>query len=169
MPHGGEGVYGRLITPRSRGLLRTFAGRRSVACTEGGAIVTLIWVRQPVQAGSFEDEPVGPDVEWQPALDIYEAAEGFLLVFALPGVRVQDVEAMVVDRSFVVTGTRHVPLPASVRAHLIESARGYFERRIRLPGNADLTGVRTELTNGQLLVQIPKRRTGPVRVTVTTA
>ena len=30
-------------------------------------------MRQPVQAGSFEDEAVGPSVEWQPALDIYEA------------------------------------------------------------------------------------------------
>ncbi|TMC12024.1 MAG: Hsp20/alpha crystallin family protein [Chloroflexi bacterium] len=126
-------------------------------------------MRQPVRAGSFEDEPVGPDVEWQPALDIYEATDSFLLVFALPGVRPQDVEAMLVSRSFVVTGTRHVPLPAGVRAHLIESARGYFERRVRLPGNADLTGLRTELTNGQLLVEIPKRRTGTVRVRVTTA
>jgi HSP20 family protein len=124
-------------------------------------------VRQPVQAGSFADEPVGPNVEWQPALDVYESADSFLLVFALPGVRADDVEAMVEDRSFVVTGTRHVPLPEGVRAHLIESARGYFERRIRLPGNVDLTGLRTELTNGQLLVQAPKRRTGPIRVRVT--
>jgi HSP20 family protein len=126
-------------------------------------------VRQPVQAGSFEDEPVGADVEWHPALDIYEAADSFLLVFALPGVRAQDVEAMVVDRSFVVSGTRHVPLPPGVRAHLIESARGRFERRIRLPGGADLAGLRTDLTNGQLVVHIPKRRTGPIRIRVTTA
>ena len=126
-------------------------------------------MRQAVQAGGFADEPVGPDVEWQPALDIYEGAESFLLVIALPGVRAQDVEAMVVDRAFVVTGTRHIPLPAEVRAHLIESARGTFERRIRLPGNADLTGLRTELTNGQLLVQIPKRRTDTIRIRVTSA
>ena len=126
-------------------------------------------MRVPGQAGSFADEPVGPDVEWQPALDVYEAADSFLLVFSLPGVRAQDVEAMVADRSFVVTGTRHVPLPEGVRAHLIESARGYFERRIRLPGNADLAGLRTELMNGQLLVQIPKRQTAPIRVRVTTA
>lgn len=126
-------------------------------------------MRQPVQAGSFEDEPVGPDVHWQPALDIYESAESFLLVFALPGVRAQDVEATVVDRSFAVTGTRDVPLPAGVRAHLIESARGYFERRIRLPGSADLARLRTELANGQLLVEIPKRRPRSVRVRVTTA
>ena len=76
---------------------------------------------------------------------------------------------MVEDRAFVVTGTRHVPLPDGVRAHLIESARGTFERRIRLPGDADLTGLRTELTNGQLLVQIPKRRTGTIRIRVTSA
>jgi HSP20 family protein len=126
-------------------------------------------VRQSVQAGSFVDEPIGPSVEWQPALDIYESADGYLLVFALPGVRAEDVEAMLVDGSFVVTGTRHIPLPNGVRAHLIESARGSFERRIRLPGNADLTGLRTEFTNGQLLVQIPKRRTGSIRVRVTTA
>ena len=126
-------------------------------------------MRQSVQAGGFADEPVGADVERQPALDIYEAAESFLLVFSLPGVREQDVEAMVVDGAFVVTGTRHVPLPAGVRAHLIESARGSFARRIRLPGNADLAGLRTELTNGQLIVHVPKRRSGTIRIKVTTA
>lgn len=126
-------------------------------------------MRQPVRAGSFEDEPVGPDVDWQPALDIYEGADSFLLVFALPGVRAEDVEAMVVDRSFVVRGVRFVPLPPGVRAHLIESARGTFERRVRLPGSVDLAGLRTELTNGQLLVQAPRRRTGPVHVRVTSA
>jgi HSP20 family protein len=126
-------------------------------------------VRQPVQAGGFADEPVGSNVELQPALDIYEAADSFLLVFSLPGVREQDVEAMVVDGAFVVTGTRHLRLPAGVRAHLIESARGSFERRIRLPGNADLAGLRTEFANGQLLVHVPKRRTGTIRIRVTPA
>ena len=126
-------------------------------------------MRQPVQAGGFEDEPVSGHVEWQPDLDIYEATDSYLLVFALPGVRAQDVEAMVVDRSFVVAGTRHVPLPQGVRAHLIESARGTFERRIRLPGSADLTGLRTDLTNGQLVVHVPKRRSETIRIRVTTA
>jgi HSP20 family molecular chaperone IbpA len=137
--------------------------------THGGSTALQIWVRQPVQAGSFEDEPVGPYVDWQPALDIYEAPDRFLLVFALPGVRAQDVEAVVVDRSFIIRGTRHTPIPAGVRTHLIESARGSFERRMRLPTNADLAGLRTRLTSGQLLVRIPKQRTGRVRVRVTTA
>ena len=126
-------------------------------------------MRQTVRAGSFEDEPVWTDVEWRPALDIYEAADSFLLVFALPGVRPQDVEAMVVDRSFVVSGIRNVPLTPGVRAHLMESARGRFERRIRLPDDSDLTGLRTDLTNGQLVVHIPKRRSRPIRIRVTTA
>jgi HSP20 family protein len=128
----------------------------------------LIWMRQPVQAGSFADEPTRPDVDWQPALDIYEAADAYLLVFSLPGVRTEDVEATIEDRSFVVSGRRHVPLPAGVRAHLIESARGTFERRIRLPITADLSGLRVELTNGQLLAHLPKRRSAPVRIRVTT-
>jgi HSP20 family protein len=128
----------------------------------------LIWMRQPVQAGSFEDEPTRPDVDWQPALDIYEAADAYLLVFSLPGVRSEDMEATVENRSFVVSGLRHVPLPAGVRAHLIESARGLFERRIRLPVSADLSGLRVELTNGQLLARMPKRKSAPVRIRVTT-
>jgi HSP20 family molecular chaperone IbpA len=55
-----------------------------------------------------------------------------------------------------------------VKAHLIESPRGYFERRVRLPGNSDLAALATELTDGQLLVRVPKVRRQAVQIRVTT-
>ena len=129
---------------------------------------TLIWRRQPVRAGSFEEEIAGLHVQWQPALDIYETQDQFLLVFSLPGVRADDLEVMVADGRLIVSGRRLLPLPPAVKAHLIESPRGYFERRVRLPGNSDLAALGTELTDGQLVVRIPKARMPAVQIRVTT-
>jgi HSP20 family molecular chaperone IbpA len=130
-------------------------------------VETLIWRRQPVRAGSFEDEITGLNVQWQPALDIYETQDQFLLVFSLPGVRAEDLEVMVADGRLVVSGRRLLPLPPGVRAHLIESPRGYFERRVRLPGNSDLAALGTELADGQLLVRVPKVSRPAVQIRVT--
>jgi HSP20 family protein len=127
----------------------------------------LIWRRQPFQAGSFEDEVVGAEVDWQPDLDIYETADRYLLVFGLPGVGAADVEVVVSNRRLIVSGRRRLPLPSGVKALLIESPRGTFERRVRLPGNSDLAGLATELSDGQLLVRVPKAPSEVVRVRVT--
>ncbi len=126
----------------------------------------LIWKRQPVQAGGFTDEVTGPEVEWQPALDIYETTDEYLLVLSVPGVRPDDVEAVVAGGTLVVSGRRALPLPVDAAAHLIEAPRGYFERRIRLPGSSDLTALRTELEYGELVIHVPKAKQPPIRIRV---
>jgi HSP20 family molecular chaperone IbpA len=83
-------------------------------------------------------------------------------------VRADDLEVMVSDGRLIVSGRRLLQLPPGVKAHLIESPRGYFERRVRLPGNSDLAALGTELTDGQLLVRVPKVRRPAVHIRVTT-
>jgi HSP20 family protein len=126
----------------------------------------VIWWRLPMQAGSFEEERANPEVHWYPDLDIYESGDQYLLVYDLPGVGLNDLDVSLAGRTVSVTGVRRVALPAGTVAHLVESCRGYFERRVRLPATADLAQVRTELRDGQLLVLVGKRPSAVVDVRI---
>lgn len=127
----------------------------------------LMWKRQPLRAGLFADETsLRPDVDWVPDLDIYEGPTEFLLVLSVPGVRAEDLDVTVDGRTLVLAGRRTLELPAKVAAHLVETPRGRFERRIRFPANCAMDRISTSLRDGQLVIRVPKVSSGPVRVPV---
>jgi HSP20 family protein len=71
---------------------------------------------------------------WEPPVDILETEREVLLFFALPGVSIDKVEAIIDGSDLVVAGTR--TLPPQLRTaviHRIELPQGRFERRVRLP------------------------------------
>jgi HSP20 family molecular chaperone IbpA len=71
---------------------------------------------------------------WEPPVDILETEREVLLFFALPGVSIDQVEAVIDGADLVVAGTR--ALPPQLRTaiiHRIELPQGRFERRVRLP------------------------------------
>src|SRR3954467_10161555 len=71
---------------------------------------------------------------WEPPVDILESEREVLLFFALPGVSIDKVEAVIDGPDLVVAGTR--VLPPELRTaiiHRIELPQGRFERRVRLP------------------------------------
>ena len=71
---------------------------------------------------------------WEPPVDILETEREVLLFFALPGVSIDKVEAIIDGADLVVAGTR--VLPPQLRTaiiHRIELPQGRFERRVRLP------------------------------------
>ncbi|MBO0687000.1 MAG: Hsp20/alpha crystallin family protein [Candidatus Dormibacteraeota bacterium] len=125
----------------------------------------VIWWRPPVHAGSFDELPTGPEVAWRPDLDIYESAGEYALVFDVPGVQPEDLEVTLDGLTLSVAGVRR-GLPGGLVAHLLESPRGSFGRLIRLPGTAEVTGLRTELRDGQLIVTVPKRAAPTVTVRI---
>jgi HSP20 family protein len=128
----------------------------------------LIWRRPPLLTGSFEDDRVGLDVGWRPDLDVFELPTEFLLFLSLPGVRPEDVDVTVSGRTMTVSGSRQPPIPENAVAHLIESTRGRFERRVRLPASSDISRIRTEMADGQLLVRLPKAPPQSLKVTIRT-
>lgn len=127
----------------------------------------LIWGRSPLLSASFEEEQSGLEVDWRPDLDVFELPDEYLLSISLPGVRADDVDVTVLDRTMTVSGERKAGIPDQAVAHLIESPRGRFVRRVRLPANSDISGIRMQMADGQLLVQVPKVPPRSVRVTVT--
>jgi HSP20 family molecular chaperone IbpA len=71
---------------------------------------------------------------WEPPVDILETEREVLLFFALPGVSIDKVEAIIDGADLVIAGMR--VLPPQLRTaiiHRIELPQGRFERRVRLP------------------------------------
>jgi HSP20 family protein len=128
----------------------------------------LIWRRPPLLSGLFDDNDSDLDLDWRPDLDVFELADEFLLSVSLPGVHARDVEVTVVGRTMSISGVRHGAAPAGAIPHLIESSRGRFGRRVRLPAEARLSGIRTQMAQGQLVVRVPKLSPRAMRLAVRT-
>jgi len=128
----------------------------------------IVWTIRPTgPAGDISDETLpGLDADWQPPLDIYETADEFFLVLCVPGVGAEDLDLTVLGTSITISGRRVTPIPPRVRAVYLESPRGRFLRRLRLPTTCDTEAIGTQLANGQLVVRVPKRNDGPRRVPV---
>ena len=71
---------------------------------------------------------------WEPPIDVLETDDELLILVALPGVDLDQVEAVVDDGVLVVSGNRTLPAELrSARIHRLELPQGRFERRIALP------------------------------------
>jgi HSP20 family protein len=120
----------------------------------------LIWRARLIPGSAFHEEETDLATDWLPDLDVFELPREFLFILSLPGVRPEDVEVGVAGRTLVVVGSRPPAVAEGAVAHLIESGRGRFQRRLRLPVNADAAAVRREMAHGQLLLRVPKSNTG---------
>jgi len=100
----------------------------------------------------FRPAPSG----WEPPVDLLETADELILVAALPGVRVADVDLVISGGELAIIGRRRLPvLPGPTRIHRMELPHGHFERRIALPPGAyELS--RRDLADGCLTVVLRK-------------
>lgn len=71
---------------------------------------------------------------WEPPVDVLETEREVLILAALPGVDVEQVEAVIQNGSLVISGERRVPEELRTAViHRLELPQGHFERRIELP------------------------------------
>lgn len=93
---------------------------------------------------------------WEPPIDMVETENEVLILVALPGVDLEQVDAVIERDTLVVTGDRRLPAELSTSVvHRLELPHGRFERRIRLPsGRYDAVERREAL--GCLLVALRK-------------
>jgi HSP20 family protein len=96
----------------------------------------------------------GHALPWQPAVDVYRCAGGWLLKFELAGVRQEDIHVEADERGITVSGVRrdvrHLELQET---HLMEIAYSHFERFVALPAAIENVQLRVEYRDGMLYVQ----------------
>ena len=85
-------------------------------------------------------EYIGPGtdaVRWEPPVDIHETEDGLILMFALPGVALEDIEVRLERTALTVSALRRVKLPAAgALIRRLEIPHGRFVREITLSGPA---------------------------------
>lgn len=96
---------------------------------------------------------------WQPAVDVYETDEEYLLEVDLPGVSRQDLELHVDDHSLTLHGHRRsVTVRQSSRGLQLERAQGEFQRAITFDQTVDPAHMEVRCEQGILHVRLPKHR-----------
>lgn len=94
---------------------------------------------------------------WEPPVDVYETAEHFVILIALPGVPPDQIQVGVEEGgALVVSGQRQLPAEAREAAiYRLEIPNGAFRRRIELPvGRFRLD--QQQVSNGCLVLRLRK-------------
>ncbi|HEX2943346.1 MAG TPA: Hsp20 family protein [Rhodopila sp.] len=98
----------------------------------------------------FRPDPKG----WEPPVDVLETPTEVVIMVALPGVHVDEVEIVVQDDSLAIVGIRRLPaFLQRARVVRMELPHGRFERRVPIPsGRYEIT--RRDLADGLLVVAL---------------
>ena len=95
---------------------------------------------------------------WNPAVDVYETEDAFIVEADLPGVKADDVKVEAENGDLVLQGWRSIESTRrDGQFHTMERSSGNFLRRIRLPASIDKSAIVAEFHDGVLRVQLPKR------------
>ncbi len=97
---------------------------------------------------------------WNPAVDIQETENEFVLKADLPDVKKEDVKVAFEDGVLSVEGERKQEKEEKgKRFHKVERAYGKFFRRFVLPTDVDAEHTKAEFKDGVLHVHLPKAAT----------
>lgn len=91
-----------------------------------------------------------------PALNAWEDDAGYYVEAELPGIELSDLEIVVTGGQLTIKGERKAPAVEKGAWHRRERAFGSFTRALDLPAAVDSDRVEAKLTNGVLLVLLPK-------------
>ena len=99
---------------------------------------------------------------WEPAVDVYETKDKFVVVIELAGVVESDIRMTVDGDVFTVEGVRRKAGGGGEKRayHRMEIAAGPFRRSFKLPVAVDPRKVEASCENGLVEVILPKGRGG---------
>jgi len=97
---------------------------------------------------------------WQPAIDIYELNDAYVVEADLPGVLPERVEIAAVGRRLTLSGTRDTVttgLSRTGRSLLLERRQGHFRRTIEFEQEVDSQHIEMQFDQGTLRIRVLKR------------
>ncbi len=107
----------------------------------------------------FDDPTSFAFSDWIPTVDITENRKRFLITVDVPGVDPKDIEVEMENGFLSIAAERKEEREEEDDNHrLKECSYGSFERRIRLPDNADATNISAKSRHGVLTITVAKRK-----------
>jgi HSP20 family protein len=93
-----------------------------------------------------------------PSVDILEADNEFMVYCDLPGVDSKDLDLSIANSVLTIKGEKKEPAqPEDRMVYRCETWTGPFQRTISLPSSIDPASIQASLTDGVLVVHLPKR------------
>jgi len=94
---------------------------------------------------------------WEPAVDVWEAADLWLLIADLPGVADEDLHVELAERQLTIRGKRKTsPDRQVMKAAQVERAAGTFSRTFLLPEDTQGESIKAEFKHGVLTVAVSR-------------
>ena len=102
------------------------------------------------------NEPEWEGGSWQPAVDMVETDDAYIVAAELPGMKKEDIKINVQDKALRLSGERK-PFSEEQSKVRSESWYGPFNRTINIPGEINRDNVTAKYENGILQVTLPKK------------
>lgn len=94
---------------------------------------------------------------WNPAIDLYETDDHFVIKAELPGVDKKDIKVDLKDRVLTLAGERSYDNEVKEENYYRqERSYGRFQRSFSLPAEVDSDTITAELKDGVLRIEVPK-------------
>jgi HSP20 family protein len=104
--------------------------------------------------GSSSQSPASLSL-WNPAVDVYQDKDQFIVVAELPGLKKEDIEIMLRDATLTISGERKQE-GSGEQGLLTERFYGKYQRSLTLPTPVDPDKVKASYRDGLLQVVLPK-------------
>lgn len=101
-----------------------------------------------------------------PPVDLIETDEKFIVRAEIAGMKPEEMEVAFEGGMLVIRGRREVEAPPGSRFHQVEISHGRFERRIPLPSDVEVEGIKARYREGFLVVELPRPKRKEREVTV---
>ncbi|HLJ59632.1 MAG TPA: Hsp20/alpha crystallin family protein [bacterium] len=114
-------------------------------------------------------EIVGPDVEWQPPVEVFENAHEVVIKAALPDIDPKQVDITITNDAVTLKGSRKPEEQKDSIYHRRELRYGAFLRTVPLPTEVKGAEAKASYHDGMLEVRLPKSdraKNTTVKVTV---
>lgn len=92
-----------------------------------------------------------------PIIDIFESDDNFTVIAKMPGVEKENLKIKLEDGNLVIMGRIDYDNLINKNYVVKESEIGNYYRKLKLSKGIDLDKIDAQLTNGQLLVLLPKQ------------
>ena len=105
---------------------------------------------------------------WNPAVDLYEKDDHFVIKAELPGVDKKDISIDLKDRVLTLSGERSNEHEVKEENfYRRERSYGNFQRTFTLPADVDADKIKAEFKEGLLKIEVPKpEQQKPKQVTI---
>lgn len=94
-------------------------------------------------------------------VDVFETGEHFVVLTAIAGVQIKDLDISVEKELMVIKGHRRDPHEHPEKKYFYQECYwGPFSRKIVLPENIDTESAEASMDKGMLMIKIPKAKEG---------